>query len=102
MNCIAFALLFWQLDSGGPATRAFRAAEHPDFAFPQQLAPELAPPGWTPFFFDYLYLGFTNAVALSPTDVMPLTHRAKVPMLVESLASLVLIGLVIARAVNVL
>ena len=55
-----------------------------------------------PGFFDYFYIGFTNAIAFSPADVLPLTVRAKVPMLVQSLVSLALVGLVIARAVNVL
>jgi hypothetical protein len=33
---------------------------------------------------------------------MPIAHRAKLGMLVQSLASLAILGLVIARAVNVL
>ena len=64
-----------------------------DFAFTQQLSPELAPPGWRPVFLDYLHLGFTNATAFSPTDVMPLTHRAKYAMLVQSTLALALFGL---------
>jgi hypothetical protein len=50
----------------------------------------------------HLYLGLTNALAFSPTDAMPLTHRAKFAMGLESVVSLVILGLVIARAVNVL
>ncbi len=79
VNNISFALLYWQLDAGGAPARVHHVRAHPDFAFPQQLAPELAPAGWMPEFFDYFYLGFTNAIAFSPTDVMPLTVRAKVP-----------------------
>ena len=52
-------------------------------------------------FLDYLHLGFTNATVLSPTDVLPLSHRAKYMMLVQSTVSLALFGLVVARAVNV-
>jgi uncharacterized membrane protein len=100
-NNIAFALLYWELDGGGSAARAHHPLRYPDLAFPQQLNPELAPPGWRPRFIDYLYLGFTNAVAFSPTDVMPLTPWAKVAMAVQSLISLAILGLVIARAVNV-
>ena len=51
-------------------------------------------------FLDYLHLGFTNATAFSPTDVMPLTHRAKYLMLVQSTTALALFGLIVARAVN--
>jgi hypothetical protein len=100
-NTIAFSLLYWELDSGGAAARAHRLKPHPDFAFPQQLSPELAPPDWRPRFGDYMYLGFTNSIAFSPTDVMPLAMWAKGAMALESLVSLALLSLVIARAVNV-
>jgi uncharacterized membrane protein len=98
-NNLAFALLYWLVDGGGPVAR-LRRRRPVDFAFPQHLSPEVAPPGWRPVFLDYLYLGFTNSTAFSPTDVMPLTHRAKFAMVVQSTLSLVLFGLVVARAVN--
>ncbi|HEX6763524.1 MAG TPA: hypothetical protein VF094_12055 [Gaiellaceae bacterium] len=98
-NNLAFALLYWLIDSGGPLARA-RGSEPVDFAFTQHLSPELAPPRWRPVFLDYLHLGFTNATAFSPTDVMPLTHRAKYAMLVQSTVALALFGLIVARAVN--
>jgi uncharacterized membrane protein len=100
-NNIAFALLYWELDSGGAAARAHQLPRYADFAFPQQLNPALAPADWRPRFIDYLYLGFTNAVAFSPTDTMPLTRWPKVAMTVQSTISLAILGLVIARAVNV-
>jgi len=98
-NNLSFALLYWLVDGGGPLART----RHPapvDFAFTQHMSPELAPPGWRPVFLDYLHLGFTNATAFSPTDVMPLTHRAKYWMLVQASLALALFGLVVARAVN--
>jgi hypothetical protein len=101
-NCLAFGLLYWELDSGGPAVRAHGLPAHPDFAFPQQLNPELAPKDWRPRFVDYMYLGFTSATAFSPTDIMPLRAWNKIAMMAQSTISLMLLGLVIARAVNVL
>jgi uncharacterized membrane protein len=101
-NVLVFSLLYWELDNGGAAARAHHVPRAPDFAFPQQMNPELAPPGWQPQFVDYLYLGLTACTAFSPTDVMPLTPRAKGLMGCESLISLAVLGLVIARAVNVL
>jgi uncharacterized membrane protein len=98
-NNLAFAMLYWLMDSGGPIMRAQQSSPI-DFAFTQQLSPELAPRGWRPVFLDYLHLGFTNATAFSPTDVLPLTHRAKYTMLVQSTVALALVGLVVARAVN--
>ncbi len=101
-NCISFGLLYWELDSGGPAVRAHGLPAHPDFAFAQQLDPELAAEHWRPRFVDYMYLGFTSATAFSPTDAMPLRAWNKLAMMAQSAISLVLLGLVIARAVNVL
>ena len=98
-NNLSFALLYWLIDSGGPLARA-RQEVPVDFAFTQQLSPELAPPGWKPDFLDYLHLGFTNATAFSPTDVMPLTHKTKYTMVVQSTVALALFGLIVARAVN--
>jgi hypothetical protein len=100
-NNIAFALLYWELDGGGAAARAHDLPVHADLAFPQQLNPRIAPANWRPRFIDYLYLGFTNATAFSPTDVMPLAPWAKITMAAQSVISLALLGLVIARAVNV-
>jgi uncharacterized membrane protein len=101
-NNLAFALLYWQFDSGGPSARQDRRIRYPDFAFPQHLNPDLAPQGWRPIFVDYLYLGFTNSTAFSPTDVMPLVAWAKSAMTLQATVSFVVIGLVVARAVNVL
>lgn len=99
---LTFAFLYWILDGGGPDARLRAPPGYPHLAFPEQLNPDVAPPGWRPQFFDYLYLGFTNATAFSPTDVMPLARWAKAAMTVQAAASLAILGLVIARAVNIL
>ena len=102
-NVITYALVFWELDDGGPIARALAETRgHPDFQFPQDENRELARPGWAPALVDYLYLSLTNSVAFSPTDAMPLTHRAKLFMGLESSISLVTILVVGARAINVL
>ena len=98
-NIFAFAMLYWLVDGGGPIARLHHP-EPVDFAFTQHMSPELAPPGWRPVFLDYLHLGFTNSTAFSPTDVMPLSLRAKYTMVVQSTVALALFGLVVARAVN--
>jgi hypothetical protein len=100
-NAIAFTLLYWELDGGGAAVRAHERRRYPDLAFPQQLNPIIGPPGWRPRFVDYVYLSFTNSTAFSPTDVMPLVPWAKLAMAVQATISLAILGLVIARAVNV-
>jgi uncharacterized membrane protein len=98
---ISFGFLYWELDAGGPGQRAHRERHDPDLAFPQDLSAEVRRPGWRPSFVDYLYLAVTNGIAFSPTDVMPLAHWAKLAMAIQSIASLSVIGLVIARAVNI-
>jgi uncharacterized membrane protein len=100
-NNVAFAFLYWQFDAGGPAVRGHGMPRYPDLAFPQQLNPDMAPPGWRPQFLDYLYVAFTTANAFSPTDTMPMAQWAKVAMGSQALISFVVVGLVLARAVNV-
>lgn len=99
-NILVFSLFYWLLDSGGPLARYRAEREFPDFAFTQQLS-ELAPPGWRAQYVDYLILALTTSTAFSPTDVMPMARWAKLTMALQSLISLTVFGLVIARAVNV-
>jgi hypothetical protein len=101
-NVIVFGLWYWELDRGGPNARCHPHPRNPDFLFPQMGTPEVAPLGWTPRFLDYLYLAFTNATAFSPTDTMPLTVLAKTLMAAQSIASLITVSVVAARAVNIL
>ncbi len=95
-NIIMFGLWFWELDNVEESER--------DFLFPQMSldGSVTKQPNWRPAFFDYLYLSLTNASAFSPTDTMPLTHRAKLLMSSQSFTSLVVVVLVTARAVNIL
>jgi hypothetical protein len=101
-NVLLFGLWFWELDRGGPLARATRTETTPDFLFVQMAEPRYAPPDWSPGLVDYLYTSFTNATAFSPTDTMPLTPTAKWLMSAQALTALVTIGLVVARAVNIL
>ena len=100
-NVIAFGLWYWAIDQGGPVRRHQPSPPQPDFQFPQLENPQLAEPDWYPRLFDYVYVSFTNSIAFSPTDAMPLSRRAKALMLAESAASAVTVLLVAARAVNI-
>jgi hypothetical protein len=100
-NVLLFGLWYWEVDRGGPIKRAV-GQQLPDFLFVQMTEQKYAPPGWMPTLLDYLYTSFTNAAAFSPTDTMPLTITAKLLMTAQSLTALVTIGLVVARAVNIL
>jgi uncharacterized membrane protein len=100
-NVAVFALWYWQLDRGGPDRRARAQDAEVDFLFPQMSEPELGAT-WMPTFVDYLYVSFTNSTAFSPTDTMPLSARAKLLMMGQSLISIITVVLVAARAVNIL
>jgi uncharacterized membrane protein len=102
LNVITFSLIYWQIDRGGPEARANNASPRPDWLFPQEGAPRDVPPDWRPTFVDYLFLGYSTATAFSTTDVMPLTSRAKMLMMLESAISLATIVAVMSRAINIL
>ncbi|WP_395640220.1 hypothetical protein [Pseudolysinimonas sp.] len=104
-NVIAFAIVFWEIDRGGPYARRFEGVRDDapmDFRFPQEDGSPGLDPRWRPEFFDYLSFSLSSMMAFSPTDVMPLTRRAKALMGYESLTGFVLLALVIARAVNII
>ena len=101
-NVLSFSLLYWQIDRGGPEALANNGVPRPDWLFPQEGVPQAAPLDWRPTFVDYLFLGYSTATAFSTTDVMPLTSRAKLLMMVESAISLVTVVAVMSRAIGLL
>jgi hypothetical protein len=104
LNVLNFSLLYWEMDRGGPLARiGGKPPRLPDWTFPQgQASEDEVPPDWRPTFPDYLFLSFSTATAFSTTDVAPLTTRAKMMMMLESLISLSTLVLVASRAINIL
>jgi hypothetical protein len=101
-NVLVFTLLYWQMDCGGPEARVNKAGTRPDWLFPQMEVPDAAPIGWRSTFIDYLHLSYSTATAFSTTEVAPLTSRAKMLMMLESMISLATIVIVASRAINIL
>jgi uncharacterized membrane protein len=101
-NVLLYAVWYWEFDRGGPVERFQGTERLGDFQFPQSENPQLAAANWRPTFGDYLYTSLTNATAFSPTDTMPLTHKAKLMMGSQSVTALLTLGLIVARAVNIL
>jgi uncharacterized membrane protein len=99
-NILMFALWYWEIDGGGPERRRQPAHQLSDFLFPQQMGG--LDENWAPHFFDYLYVAFTGSTAFSPTDTMPLSHRAKFLMMVEAILALLLLSFVVSRAINII
>jgi hypothetical protein len=102
-SLLLFAVLYWELDRGGPVRpNARRRPVVPDFLFAQMDDDRYSAPAWKPGFGDYFYVSLTNQTAFSPTDTMPLTQRVKFLMGIQGVAALITAGVIIARAVNLL
>jgi len=101
-NILVFALLYWELDCGGPDDRAKGRRTLVDFDFPAYEQREKVRPNWTPGFSDYLFLAFTTSTAFSPTEAMPLSARAKLMMMMQSVISLITISVVASRAIGII
>ena len=109
---IGFALIYWELDRGGPVSRARRtrsALPVADWRFSQDenddnvievAAGSSGRSGWVPIFADYLYVSLTNSSAFSPTDTMPLSVRAKMLMGIQATAALLVTLVIVSRAVG--
>ncbi len=114
-NVIAFSIVYWEIDRGGPIGRAtLMRSQLPtaDFKFPQddERAASIevskdsstSRANWRPGYIDYLYMALTNMMAFTPNDVVPLTARAKIFMGIQGLSGFVILALVIGRSVNIL
>jgi len=99
-NTLVFSLWYWAVDGGGSDQRLLSEHRAYDFLFPQQIGGFDGV--WIPQYFDYLYVAFTGATAFSPTDTMPLSHRAKFLMMLEAMLALLLISFVVSRAINII
>lgn len=113
-NLIAFSILMWELDRGGPVSR--RQNDRPDlapadFRFPQdededtieEVSEQSAEKSdWRPSFVDYFYEAAVASMAFSPGAGVPVRPRAKLLLVAQSLQAFVLLALVIAHAVGAL
>ncbi|HMI08948.1 MAG TPA: hypothetical protein VK497_00940 [Candidatus Saccharimonadales bacterium] len=100
-NIFMFALLYWEIDGGGPDKRVTEEKER-DFVFPQMIHPNISGPMWLPGFTDYLYLSTTNVTNFASADTIPISHKAKLLMMVQALVSVVTVVLVATRAIGIL
>ncbi len=101
-NILVFAIWYWELDCGGPHARHVKRYTSTDFLFPQMAMPDAEEKNWSPLFLDYLFQAFNTSAAFSPTDVLILSRRAKILMMMQSLISLVVVAVLVSRAINTL
>lgn len=95
-NGATFALWYFEIDSGGPEKREKDGHRTYDFMFPQDQDDDRS--GWSPTFVDYLFLAYTTNLTFGPTDTAVLSKRAKVLTMIQSLFSVLIIAVVVARA----
>ena len=98
-NMLVFSIWYWIIDPPGvedePQTDGPWA-----FLFPQRGSSLPHYDSWSPRYVDYLYIGFTNNFAFSPTDALPLTRTAKLLMLLQGAISVVIVTGIAAGAIN--
>jgi uncharacterized membrane protein len=97
-NILLFSMAYWRIDRGGPEARLNQPDTKPDWVFPKESD---ALKDKNPTFVDYLFLAYWTATAFSPADALPLTSRAKLLMMLESMVSLVTIIVIVARAIGI-
>lgn len=97
INMLSFGLIYWWLDAADPAITAGGGQESPDFLFPQQAAIGST---WRPQLMDYVYVAFTNLLAFSPTDTMPLRIRTKTLFMIQSATSTFCAVVILGHAIN--
>jgi uncharacterized membrane protein len=102
LNILVFAIWYWEIDGGGPGKRQIGHHASTDFVFPQMAFDDEESMTWSPSFFDYLFLAFNTSTAFSPTDTLVLSRLAKILMMCQSLLSLLVISVIVARAINTL
>lgn len=97
INVLSFGLIYWWLDGGGPRVRPTGPGVlQRDFLFPQEDYDH----SFQPVLGDYYYTSYTNVIAFSPTDTMPLTQRAKLLFTIQSAVALLTITVTLSVAVN--
>ena len=100
-NLLTFALLYWEIDSGGPERRKTNTSyQSEDFLFPQMSQDQGNAANWSPGLLDYLFLAFNQSAAFSPTDTAVLSRRAKILTMSQTSISLLIIVVLAARAVS--
>lgn len=101
INILIFSIWYWVIDPPGVDDNPHD--DQPwDFLFPQRGSNIPHYQSWIPHYADYLFLAYTASFAFSPTDVMPLTKRAKMLMMLQATISIVTLTGLAGSAINIL
>lgn len=100
-NMVTFSIWYWLIDAPH-AQIGERPQGKFEFLFPQRAGDLPGWQNWQPHFFDYLFLAFTTGTSFGPTETAPLSRRAKILVMSQSLISLIVIAVLAARGINIL
>ncbi len=101
-NIMLFTLLYWITDWWGPAYRHTEQAGTRDILFPAETSQQIEYKNWKPKFFDYFFLAYTVSTAFSPTDTILFSRLTRFFLMIQSLISLSILVLIVARAINII
>lgn len=103
LSLFVFTFWYWLVDRGGPISRVQEKDDtRYDLLFPQYQSKIPGWEKWHPHFIDYLFFSFFTSTGFSPADTLPLTKRIKFLMMLEASISLIIIGMVAARAISLI
>lgn len=103
LSLFVFTFWYWLVDRQGPIARLEESEKtRYDLLFPQYQSKIPGWEKWHPHFIDYMFFSFFTSTGFSPADTLPLTKRAKFLMMLEASISLVIIGMVAARAISLI
>ena len=98
-NVLVFSIWFWIIDPPG----IHPDLPHPgdwEFLFPQRNSVRAEDDDWVPGYIEYLYVSFVVSFTFGPADVVPLSRRAKILIMIETLISLIIIAVLAANVVS--
>ena len=103
LSLFVFTFWYWLVDRNGPIARIQEGKNtRYDLLFPQYQSIIPGWEKWHPHFLDYMFFSFFTSTGFSPADTLPLTKRVKFLMMMEASISLIIIGMVAARAISLI
>jgi len=98
-NVLVFSLWYWIIDPPG-----IRPGERDDsdweFLFPQRNSNRPRDANWIPGYIEYLYVSFIVSFTFGPADVIPLSRRAKILIMLQTSISLIIIAVLAANVIT--
>jgi hypothetical protein len=99
---LLFAVWYVILDHHGRMLRRAGLAMPQVLVFPQDIITYSGYADWIPGFVDYLFLSFTVASTLGPTETLPLASPVKLLMILQVSVSLFVLVVLAARAIGLI